>query len=112
MSAYCEHPRREIFAEYVMMKEINDSVECADQLADYLQGLKVRINLIPYNPQSRDRFTPSSSEIMDLFAQRLRLHGHHVFVRHPKGQGIMAACGQLGNVKLRRQLREATPIDC
>lgn len=104
MQAYCQHPRREIFAEYVLLKDVNDQLECADQLAEYLQGLKVRVNLIPYNPQSRDRFAPPSMETLDLFAQRMRTHGYQVFVRHPKGQGIMAACGQLGNVRLRRQI--------
>jgi 23S rRNA (adenine2503-C2)-methyltransferase len=111
MIAYCQHPRREIFAEYVLMKDLNDSWECADQLAEYLQGLKVKINLIPYNPQSRDRFAPPSLETIDIFAQKLRSHGYQVFVRLPKGQDIMAACGQLGNVKLRQSLRSVPNLN-
>ncbi len=102
MRAYCLHPRREIFVEYVLLKDVNDTLECADQLAAYLEGLRVRINLIPYNPQSRDRFAPPQPQVVDLFAERLRALGYQALVRHPKGQGIMAACGQLGNRQLRR----------
>jgi 23S rRNA (adenine2503-C2)-methyltransferase len=101
---YCSHPRRGIFAEYVMLKGINDSLEHADLLADYLSGLRVKVNIIPYNPQSKDRFSPPSMEEMNAFLQHLRGHGLQALLRHPKGQAIMAACGQLGNVKLRSQL--------
>lgn len=104
MLDYCAHPRREIFAEYVLLRDVNDSLESADELAAYLEGLKVKINLIPYNPQSRDRFAPPSSETVDAFLQRLRTQGCHALIRHPKGQKIMAACGQLGNLQLRRSL--------
>lgn len=103
MEAYCAHPRREIFVEYVLMKGINDSLECADELADYLRGLKVKVNLIPYNPQSNDRFAPPDQEILDVFLQRMRLHGYLTTLRKTKGRQIMAACGQLGNLKLRKR---------
>jgi len=101
---YCKHPRRAIFAEYVLLQGINDALEHADLLADYLSGLKVKVNVIPYNPQSKDRFSPPSMDQVDAFLQRLRENGLHALVRHPKGQAIMAACGQLGNVKIRSQL--------
>lgn len=104
MIAYCAHPRREIFGEYVLLQDVNDSLEHADELVKYLEGLKVRINLIPYNPQSKDRFSPPSLEKMDAFLQRLRKKGCHALVRHPKGHKIMAACGQLGNKQLKGSL--------
>lgn len=102
MRAYCSHPRREIFAEYVLIQEVNDSLEQADLLADYLEGLRVKVNLIPYNPQRRDRFAPPDDAQKEAFLQRLRERGYHTLLRGAKGQKIMAACGQLGNVKLRR----------
>jgi 23S rRNA (adenine2503-C2)-methyltransferase len=98
---YCAHPRREIFFEYVIMKGINDAEECADLLAVYIEGLKGKVNIIPYNPQSRDRFAPPEPKVIDAFLRRLRERGVRALVRNPKGQGIMAACGQLGNVQLR-----------
>ncbi len=104
MLEYCAHPRREILAEYVLIKGVNDSLESADQLADYLSGLKVKVNLIPYNPQTRDRFAPPEEEQREAFLRRMREHGYQTLLRGTKGQKIMAACGQLGNVQLRREL--------
>jgi 23S rRNA (adenine2503-C2)-methyltransferase len=104
MAAYCAHPRREILIEYVLISGYTDAEEHADQLAVYLRGLRVKINVIPYNPQSRDRFQPPAVEKVDRFVERLRSHGYRVLVRRNKGQHIMAACGQLGNIELRRQL--------
>ena len=98
---YTAHPRREIFAEYVLIKGINDSLEAADELAHYLEGLRVRVNLIPYNPQSRGVFQPPEEEGIDAFAQKLRDRGYQTYLRTAKGQRIMAACGQLGIAKLR-----------
>jgi 23S rRNA (adenine2503-C2)-methyltransferase len=105
MEGYLEHPRRKILIGYVLLKEINDSLECAQQLAEYLQGLRVKINLIPYNPQSRDRFARSDPERMEVFANHLRAAGYQVLFRRSRGKEIMAACGQLGNLKLRNKLQ-------
>lgn len=101
MARFCSHPRRQIFIEYVLLKGINDSLECADQLAEYLKGLKVKVNLIPYNPQSRDHFSPPDQDVIEDFLSRMRGHGYLTMLRQTKGQKIMAACGQLGNLKLR-----------
>ncbi|MBI2742611.1 MAG: 23S rRNA (adenine(2503)-C(2))-methyltransferase RlmN [Chlamydiales bacterium] len=93
---YCENPRRQIFAEYVLIKGINDSVAAAEELGRYLEGLRVRVNLIAYNAQSRGVFAPPDEAEMDAFAAKIREMGYQTLVRHPKGRGIMAACGQLG----------------
>lgn len=106
MQRYCSATGREILIAYVLMKEQNDSLEHAEQLAEYLKGLQVKINLIPYNPQSRDRFQPSDSEVLNQFASHLRLRGYYTLLRVTKGSQIMAACGQLGNVDLRKKLRQ------
>lgn len=105
MKAYSAHPRRQIFVEYVLLKDVNDSLECADELASYLAGISIKINLIPYNPQSKDRFAPPELEVQEAFMQRLRHRGYHVLLRHHKGRSIMAACGQLGNLNLRKSYR-------
>jgi 23S rRNA (adenine2503-C2)-methyltransferase len=106
MLAYCKHPRRQILIGYVLLRGINDSLECANLLADYLQGLRVKVNLIPYNPQSRDRFSATSNQEIDEFAQALRGKGIQTLLRNTKGQKIMAACGQLGNVQQRKVLQK------
>lgn len=102
MDAFCKKTNKQILVAYVLMQGQNDSLENADELAEYLKGLNVKINLIPYNPQSRDRYQPSAPEVIQLFASRLRRHGYYILVRQTKGQKIMAACGQLGNLKLRQ----------
>ncbi len=88
---------REILVEYVLLKDLNDGMEHADLLADYLKGLPVRVNLIPYNSQRKSRYAPPDEERQNAFFQRVRSHGFQVLLRHHKGRSIMAACGQLGN---------------
>jgi 23S rRNA (adenine2503-C2)-methyltransferase len=104
MIDYCSHPRREILAEYVLLDGVNDSLQHADQLAQYLQGLKVKVNLIPYNPQKRDLFAPPKDDVKEAFLCRMRAHGYKTLLRSTKGQNIMAACGQLGNKEQRKRL--------
>lgn len=106
MEAYCAHPRREILIEYVLLKGVNDSLTCADELADYLRGLKVKVNLIPYNAQSRDRYDPPEEEVKEAFLARMREKGYQTLLRHNKGRGIMAACGQLGNKGQRTSFKD------
>lgn len=103
MLAYCLHPRRRIFAEYVLIEGKTDQEADADALAEYLRGLKVTVNLIPYNSQSRSCFAAPSSERVEAFLQRMRGHGYLTFIRGTKGEKIMAACGQLGNLSLRKR---------
>lgn len=103
MLRYTEHPRRKIFIEYVLLRGVNDSIEAAEQLARYLEGIKVKVNLIPYNPQSRDRFAPPDEETTERFWQHLKKRGFQTLLRQTKGQKIRAACGQLGNVELRKK---------
>lgn len=109
MKDYCEKTSKQILAAYVLLKGINDGLEQADELATYLQNLDVKVNLIPYNPQSKDRYQPPEQEVLEKFTQRLRQHGYYTLLRQTKGQKIMAACGQLGNLKLKTQKLSKTP---
>ncbi|MBS0614932.1 MAG: 23S rRNA (adenine(2503)-C(2))-methyltransferase RlmN [Verrucomicrobia bacterium] len=104
MLDYCAEGSREILIEYVLLENINDGLEHANLLAVYLSGLSVKVNLIPYNSQSRSRFSPPKIEIQEAFMQQMRKHGYQVLLRHHKGREIMAACGQLGNISQRRLL--------
>lgn len=104
MQAYCSKTNRQILVAYVMLKDVNDTLEHAEKLAQYLRGLNVKINVIPYNAQKRDQFASSQSDIIDTFVERLRSFGYYVLLRKTKGTSIMAACGQLGNVKQKQKL--------
>lgn len=110
MKAYCAHPKREILVEYILIKDRTDQQESADELATYLKGLRVKVNLIPYNPQKPDPFECPEPEQIDAFAERLRGHLLHVLVRRTKGERSMAACGQLGNVAFKRKRTEGHDI--
>ena len=103
MKAYNTKRGKSILVAYVLLRGQNDSIEHAEQLANFLQGLNVKINVIPYNPQSRDRYQPPEQSVLEAFTDHLRSKGYYTLLRQTKGQKIMAACGQLGNVKLRRK---------
>jgi len=101
MEHYIRLTGREILVAYVLMKDVNDSLEHADLLVEYLKGLSVKVNLIPYNPQTRDRFHRSAPEQIQAFYHRVRASGITTLLRNTKGDDIMAACGQLGKKQPR-----------
>jgi 23S rRNA (adenine2503-C2)-methyltransferase len=84
------------FIEYVLLKGINDGQEHAEQLARFLKGLPVRVNVIGYNPGSEAQFESPGEEDCKLFCRRLAREGVFVRMRSSRGQGVHAACGQLG----------------
>lgn len=102
MQTYNVKKGKSILVAYVLLKGQNDTLEHADQLADYLRGLDVKINLIPYNPQSNDRYQPPEKPVLEAFTAHLREKGYYTLLRQTKGSKIMAACGQLGNLELRK----------
>lgn len=97
LDRYVSRGKREILIEYVLLKDLNDGVEHAHLLADYLKGLPVKVNLIPYNAQRKSRYAPPEIDQQEIFLNTLRERKYQVLLRHHKGRGIMAACGQLGN---------------
>lgn len=102
MLTYNQRTGREILIAYVLLRGINDTPEHAERLATYLQGLSVKINIIPYNQQTRDRFSAPEEAVIDTFIQHLRKRGYYTLRRGTKGREIMAACGQLGNLELKK----------
>jgi len=101
-----EYPLKDagiFFIEYILIKDFNDSRADADALVEFLKGLRVKVNLIPYNPGSEDDYRAPSVEGVDRFYQWLDEAGLVVIKRVPKGQDLMAACGQLGNKELYSQ---------
>jgi 23S rRNA (adenine2503-C2)-methyltransferase len=81
--------------EYVLLKGVNDSTTHARQLARLLRGAKAKVNLIPLNPAAEIPFDAPSAEAVDAFAGILADAHVAVSVRRPRGQDILAACGQL-----------------
>ncbi len=92
---YVEKTGRRITIEYLLIKDLNDTVESAKQLASYLKDIKCNINLIPYNPTEKNDYKrPSNNSIM-RFKSLMEHSGKKVTVRLERGADIDAACGQL-----------------
>ncbi|CAL4320939.1 23S rRNA (adenine(2503)-C(2))-methyltransferase RlmN [Buchnera aphidicola] len=88
-----------ITIEYVMLKNINDTLYHAQQLIKLLRYIPSKINLIPWNNFLNSNFTASDSNQIKKFANFLINKGFVTTIRKPRGQDIQAACGQLnGNL--------------
>jgi 23S rRNA (adenine2503-C2)-methyltransferase len=88
-------PRRRITFEYVLLKGVNDSVEDATRLTKLLQGIKSKVNLIPFNPFPGSEFKRPDDATVRRF-QKVLLDSHYTApVRESRGRDISAACGQL-----------------
>lgn len=97
---------RFITFEYVMLRDVNDSPEHADQLIGLLEGKPAKINLIPFNPFEGNDFSRSSADTIARFQNRLRSKGLVATTRKTRGDDIDAACGQLaGKVSDRVRVR-------
>jgi 23S rRNA (adenine2503-C2)-methyltransferase len=97
---------RFITFEYVMLKDVNDSLQHADELAALLHGHPAKINLIPFNAFTGNEFQRSRTTSIENFQNRLRERGLIATTRKTRGGDIDAACGQLaGKVHDRVRVR-------
>lgn len=82
--------------EHIMIEGVNDTDADADALIEYLKGMYVMINLIPYNATDFvQNWKPTSRERRSEFANRLREAGIFTTIRYSMGSDVQAACGQL-----------------
>ena len=81
--------------EYVMLKNINDSDEDARRLVKLIKGIPAKINLIPFNEWPGSPFERSDWKQIESFAEIIYRAGYASPIRKPRGEDIMAACGQL-----------------
>jgi 23S rRNA (adenine2503-C2)-methyltransferase len=86
---------RRITFEYVMLKDVNDSLEDAKGLIQLLKGVPAKINLIPFNPWPGTNYQCSDWEQIEKFADFINQAGYASPIRTPRGRDILAACGQL-----------------
>src|SRR3989344_1776194 len=92
--------KRPLMIEYVLLAGVNDSVECAQELAKILKNVPfVLINLIPYNSVAGLAFNRPSEEQCKLFKQILIDAGYKTIIRTTKGLDSDAACGMLSTKK-------------
>ena len=81
--------------EYVMLKGVNDSDADARRLVKLIAGIPAKINLIPFNPWPGSAYERSSWERIEAFAEIVNRAGYASPIRTPRGEDILAACGQL-----------------
>jgi len=92
---YISKTNRRVTMEYILLKGVNDTVECAKNLAQLLRGMNVYVNLIPYNETTHIEFQKSDKSQIDKFYDTLQKEKINVTVRREFGSKISAACGQL-----------------
>ena len=93
--------------EYILIEDINDSLELADELCELLTQIDCKINLIPFNPFSESKYKRPSGNRVKRFQKHLQDNGYVTTIRSTRGDDIMAACGQLvGQVNDKTRKKE------
>jgi 23S rRNA (adenine2503-C2)-methyltransferase len=96
-------PRTDVMVEYLMLAGVNDSLDAARELTDWLSGLRVHVNLIPFNPiEDAPHLTGSDRETREAFGAELKAAGFKTTIRYSLGADVAAACGQLVRKENRR----------
>lgn len=93
VNEYIELTNRKVMFEYIMIKDVNDSEACAEELARLMGHKLYMVNLISYN--ATGIFRPSSPEHIKEFKEVLEKYGIEVTQRYKLGRGVKGACGQL-----------------
>ncbi|MEM7438589.1 MAG: 23S rRNA (adenine(2503)-C(2))-methyltransferase RlmN [Pseudomonadota bacterium] len=111
LQACRDYPRlsnaERITFEYVMLKDVNDSDADARRLVKLIAGIPAKINLIPFNPWPGSAYERSDWGRIESFAEIVNRAGYASPVRTPRGEDIMAACGQLKSATERARKSRA-----
>lgn len=99
---YINATNRRVTLEYILLRDLNDTKECANKLADLIFGMNVYVNLIPYNEVREKPFKRSLPNAMKEFFDTLKKRGINVTLRQEQGHDIDAACGQLRSKKMNK----------
>ncbi len=87
--------RKRITFEYLLLGGVNDRVSDAVELAEKLQGIRCKVNLIPFNTHEGSVYPRPPEAVVERFGHALRARGISANVRRSRGDDIQAACGQL-----------------
>ena len=96
---YIKNTSRRVTFEYILLKDINDTEECALNLVKLVKGINCYINLIPYNETNNISFKRSNKETISKFYDILKKNRINATIRREFGSKISAACGQLRSKK-------------
>lgn len=103
---YTKVTSRRISFEYAMISGVNDSDECARELAKKFKGMLAHVNLIPVNEVKETGYKKSRADRIESFMSILNSYGINATVRRTLGADINASCGQL-----RRKIKEEKVTD-
>ena len=95
LKKYVAKTNRRVTFEYIMLEGINDTKECAIELANILKGMNCYVNLIPYNETENIEFKRTKKMQILTFYDILKKNGINVTIRKEFGGKVDAACGQL-----------------
>ena len=98
---YSSVVKEKITLEYVMLRDINDSIECAKQLVKLMAQFPCKVNLIEFNPWPGVQYLPTERKEMEKFGKIIQDAGYIATIRRSRGQDILGACGQLRTESLK-----------
>jgi 23S rRNA (adenine2503-C2)-methyltransferase len=101
---YAKTVNEKITLEYVMLRGINDSKECAKQLTKIMAQFPCKVNLIEFNPWPGVNYMPTERKDMESFSKIIQDAGYVSTIRRSRGQDILGACGQLRTESERKKL--------
>ena len=99
LKEYIQKTNRRVTFEYILLDQVNDTSECARELANLVKGMNCYINLIPYNETNNISYKRTKSENITNFYDILKKNKINVTIRREYGSKISAACGQLRSKK-------------
>lgn len=99
LKIYLEKTNRRLTFEYILLKDVNDSCECAEELAKLVKRINCYINLIPYNETNNIEYRRTNTIQIMKFYDILKKNNVSVTIRREFGGKISAACGQLRSMK-------------
>ena len=100
---YIEKTNRRVTFEYILLKGVNDSEECAIKLVNLLKGVNCYVNLIPYNETSHIEYKTSPKVTINRFYDILKEGNINVTIRREFGSKVSAACGQLRSEQIGKE---------
>ncbi|MBR5048199.1 MAG: 23S rRNA (adenine(2503)-C(2))-methyltransferase RlmN, partial [Erysipelotrichaceae bacterium] len=92
---YCSKNNRRLSFEYILLKDVNDTDECVEQLAELTREFDVYVNLIPYNNVDENGYVSTDYKTAMQLYNKLMNRGVRCTLRQKHGDDIDAACGQL-----------------
>ncbi len=99
---YLSKNNRRLTLEYILLKDVNDSIDQAQELVQLIKGMNAYVNLIPYNEVDEHGYKTSSFKQSMKFYDHLKRNNIQVTLRKEQGSDIDAACGQLRSKHMKR----------